>query len=123
MNWLNEWNININKILENKTPKKVVNIFKKSLILMNKKKDKGIKTLTPKQTLEKLSVALAPVKASNTSANLLNEMRQIIYSSYREKELTKCITIWWIQECYKKEWMLHLWVLKKGKYPILRGYY
>ena len=67
MNWLNEWNININKILENKTPKKVVNIFKKSLILMNKKKDKGIKTLTPKQTLEKLSVALAPVKASNTS--------------------------------------------------------
>ena len=69
---------------------------------MNKKKDKGIKILTPKQTLEKLSVAVAPVKAGNRSENLLNEMRQIIYSLYREKELTKCIIIWWIQESYKK---------------------
>ena len=60
---------------------------------MNKKKDKGIKILTPKQTLEKLSVAVATVKAGNTSENLLNEMRQIIYSLYREKELTKCIII------------------------------
>ena len=60
---------------------------------MNKKKDKGIKILTPKQTLEKLSVAVAPVKAGNTSENLLNEMKQIIYSLYREKELTKCIII------------------------------
>ena len=54
---------------------------------MNKKKDKGIKILTPKQTLEKLSVAVATVKAGNTSENLLNEMRQIIYSLYREKNL------------------------------------
>ena len=39
---------------------------------MNKKKDKGIKILTPKQTLEKLSVAVATVKAGNTSENLLS---------------------------------------------------
>ena len=36
-----------------------------------------------------LSIALAQVKAGNTSANLLNKIRQIIYSSYRAKEITK----------------------------------
>ena len=44
--------------------------------------------------IQRLPVALAQVKASNTSENLLNEIRQIIYSLYREKEVTKkCITI------------------------------
>ena len=32
---------------------------------------------------------LAQVKVGNTSENLLNEIRQVIYSLYREKELTK----------------------------------
>ena len=31
----------------------------------------------------------AQVKAGNTSENLLNEMRQIIYSLYQAKEITK----------------------------------
>ena len=39
--------------------------------------------------LQRLPIALAQVKASNTSENLLNEMRQIIYSLYRENEITK----------------------------------
>ena len=39
--------------------------------------------------LQRLSIALAQVKASNTSENLLNEITQIIYSLYREKEITK----------------------------------
>ena len=39
--------------------------------------------------LPRLSIALAQVKAGNTSENLLNEIRQIIYSLYREKELSK----------------------------------
>ena len=38
---------------------------------------------------QRLSIPLAQVKASNTSENLLNEIRQIIYSLYREKEVTK----------------------------------
>ena len=45
--------------------------------------------LTPKQMLQRLLTALAPVKAGNTSENLLNEIRQIIYSLYRAKEITK----------------------------------
>ena len=39
--------------------------------------------------LQRLAVALAQVKAGNTSENLLNEMCQITYSLYRAKEITK----------------------------------
>ena len=38
---------------------------------------------------QRLPIALAQVKAGNTSVNLLNEIRQIIYSLYRAKEITK----------------------------------
>ena len=37
-----------------------------------------LKILTPKQMLRRLPLALAQVKASNTSENLLNEIRKII---------------------------------------------
>ena len=53
------------------------------------KHGKGLKILTPKQMLQRLLIALAQVKADNTSENLLNEIREIIYSLYREKEITK----------------------------------
>ena len=39
--------------------------------------------------LQSLPIALAQVKAGNTSENLLNEIRQIIYSLYRAKEVTE----------------------------------
>ena len=39
--------------------------------------------------LQRLPTALAKVKAVNTSGNLLNEIRQIIYSLYQAKEITK----------------------------------
>ena len=45
--------------------------------------------LTPKPMLQRLPTALAQVKAGNTSENLLNEIRQIIYSLYQAKEITK----------------------------------
>ena len=41
--------------------------------------------------LQRLSIALAKAKAGNMFENLLNEIRQIIYSSYRAKEITKNI--------------------------------
>ena len=41
--------------------------------------------------LQRLSIALAQVKAGNTSENLLNEIRQIIYSLYWAKEITKIV--------------------------------
>ena len=39
--------------------------------------------------LQRLPIALAQVKTGNTSENLLNEVRQIICSLYRAKEITK----------------------------------
>ena len=39
--------------------------------------------------LQRLPVARAQVKAGNTSENLLNEIRQIIYSLHRSKEITE----------------------------------
>ena len=47
------------------------------------------KILTPKQMLERLPIALTQVKAGNTSKNFLNEIRQLKYSLYRPKEITK----------------------------------
>ena len=49
----------------------------------------NIKILTPKQMLQRLRIAFAQVKAGNTSENLLNEIRQTIFSLYRAKEITK----------------------------------
>ena len=48
-----------------------------------------LKILIPKQMLQRLSVAIAQVKAGNTSENLLNEIRYIIYYFYQAKEITK----------------------------------
>ena len=50
---------------------------------------KGLKILTPNQMLKRLPIALAQVKAGNNSESLLNETRQIVYSLYRSKEITK----------------------------------
>ena len=45
----------------------------------------GLKLFTPKQMLERLPTALAQLKAGNTSENVLNEIRQIIYSLHGAK--------------------------------------
>ena len=39
--------------------------------------------------LQRLPIALAQVKAGNNSEHLLNEIRQIDYSLYQSKEITK----------------------------------
>ena len=52
-------------------------------------KGTGLKILTPKQMLQRLQIALAQVKAGNNSESLLNEIRQIVYSLYQSKQITK----------------------------------
>ena len=49
----------------------------------------GLKILTPNQMLKRLPIALAQIKADNNSESLLNEIRQIVYSLYKSKEITK----------------------------------
>ena len=39
--------------------------------------------------LQRLPIALAKVKAGNTSENLLNKMRQIMHSLYQANEITQ----------------------------------
>ena len=48
-----------------------------------------LKILTRKKLLQRLPIALAQVKVGNNSESLLNEIRQIVYSLYQSKEITK----------------------------------
>ena len=55
----------------------------------NETKGKGLKIFSPKQMLQRLPIALAQVKADNNSESLLNEIRQVVYSLYQSKQITK----------------------------------
>ena len=79
--------INSKEISGNENPKKVVNIVEKIFDFIKKQKGKGLKIF--QQMLQRLPIDLAQAKAVNTSENLLDEIRQIIYYLYREKEITK----------------------------------
>ena len=81
-----------------KARNEVIKFYDDCLLMMSEAKTKakqnetkgtGLKTLTPKQMIQKLTIALAQVKTGNNSENLLNEIRQIIYSLYQSKEITK----------------------------------
>ena len=50
---------------------------------------KGLKILTPDQMLSGLPFNFAQLKAGNNSEKLKNEIRQLLYSLYRSKKLTK----------------------------------
>ena len=50
---------------------------------------KGLKILTPNQMLSRLPITLAQLKAGNNSEKLKNEIRQLLYSLYRSKNMTK----------------------------------
>ena len=51
----------------------------------------GLKILTNKQMLNRLPILLAQIQAGNNSIKLKNEIRQILYSLYRSKVLTKTV--------------------------------
>ena len=64
-------------------------ILEAKRLAKGEKEGKELKILTPNQMLKRLPIALAQVKAGNNSDILLNEIRQIVYSFYRSKEITK----------------------------------
>ena len=81
-----------------KSREEVINFFRDYIEMLsdanydakqNETKGKGLKILTPKQMLQRLPIALAQVKAGNNSENLLNEIRQIVYSLYQSTQITK----------------------------------
>ena len=75
----------------------VISVFKSGIFKVSKESQEdeesqegeGLKILTPNQMLKRLPIALAQVEAGNNSERLLNEIRQIVYSLYRSKEITK----------------------------------
>ena len=76
----------------------VINFFKDYIEILsdanydarkNETKGKGLKILTLTQMLQRLPIAFAQVKAGNNSEGLLNEIRQIVYSLYQSKQITK----------------------------------
>ena len=51
----------------------------------------GLKILTRQQMLSRLPISLAHLRAGNNSQKLKNEVRQLLYSLYRSKKLSKTI--------------------------------
>ena len=63
----------------------------KSAAQGKEQKAKGLKILTPNQMLSRLPTSLARLKAGSNTEKLKNEIRQLLYSLYRSKKLTKQI--------------------------------
>ena len=57
--------------------------------MIQKQLGQGLKILTPNQILSRLPITLAQLKTGNNSEKLKNEIRQLLYSLYRSKKLTK----------------------------------
>ena len=69
---------------------KIVEIVEEILKFNKQKKEgEGIKILTPSQMLSRLPISLAQLQAGNNSEKLKNEIRQLLYSLYRSKNITK----------------------------------
>ena len=58
---------------------------------VSSKKGEGLKILTNKQMFNRLPILLAQIEAGNNSNKFKNETRQILYSLYRSKVLTKTV--------------------------------
>ena len=71
--------------------KDIVDLYNLKSCSDTSKKGEGLKILTNKQMLNCLPILLAQIQAGNNSKKLKNETRQILYSLYRSKVLTKTV--------------------------------
>ena len=76
--------------IEIEKPDKILKIVEK-ILNFNKEiqSGRGLKILTPNQMLSRLPISSAQLRARNNSEKLKNEIRQLLYSLYRSKKLTK----------------------------------
>ena len=65
--------------------------FVKEILKFNEQNQpgKGLKISAPNQMLSRLPISLAQLKAGNNSEKLKNEIRQLLYSLYLSKNMTK----------------------------------
>ena len=83
-------NVSKNKTFMIEENEKIINIVDRILYFDQlDQSGQGLKILTPNQILSRLPISLAQLKAGNNSKKLKNEIRQLLYSLYRSKKLTK----------------------------------
>ena len=83
-------NVSKNKTFMIEENEKIINIVDRILYFDQlDQSGQGLKILTPNQILSRLPISLAQLKAGNNSEKLKNEIRQLLYSLYRSKKLTK----------------------------------
>ena len=67
---------------------KIINIVERILYFNQlEQQGSGLKILTPNQMLSRLPITLAQLKAGNNSEKRKNEIRQLLYSLYRQENL------------------------------------
>ena len=92
-NGLSDLKDNIEKMSEDEKkieqPDKVLEIVEKIIDFDKQQQGPRLKILTPGQMLSRLPITLAQLNAGNNSEKLKNEIRQLLYSLYRSKKLTK----------------------------------
>ena len=76
--------------IKNQKPDKILKVVEE-ILKFNKQNQsgEGLKTLTPRQMLSRLTISLAQLEAGNNSEKLKNEIRQLLYSLYRSRNMTK----------------------------------
>ena len=83
-------NMSENKTFKIEENEKIIDFVERILELNSEKQlGLGLKILTPNQMLSRLPITLAQLKAGNNSEKLKNEIRQLLYSLYLSKKLTK----------------------------------
>ena len=73
--------------IKTEKPNEIVDIVEKILEFNEQQDGKGLKILS--QMLSRLPISLAQLKAGNNSEKLKNETRQLLYSLYRSKSMSK----------------------------------
>ena len=66
-------------------------IEKRSSIPAGFQSGEGLKILTPQQMFTRLPILLVQVQAGSSSQELKNEIRQLLYSLYRSKKISKTV--------------------------------
>ena len=117
---------------ENKRLDQILEIVK-DILSFNKQNQEGtgLKILTPDQMLSRLPITLAQLKAGNNSEKLKNEIRQLLYSLYHSKNMTKqvynsLINYIWIRSIiYHKIFIMIIIIIintKSTQYKALRQF-
>ena len=78
-------------VSQDEEPKFEQRIGERAKMRRQNQEGQGLKTLTPQQILRRLSISLAQLEAGNNSEKLKNEIRQLLYSLYCSKKLSKII--------------------------------